>query len=131
MEGATPQPGEKIERYAGKGDFTATDFTKVQTAFSARFAKVIPISANGETAVHRSLGFDHRNRIDVAIYPDSAEGQWLRHYLIANRIPFFAFRGAIAHQATGAHIHMGPPSTRLGASQSGLAHVGGISSGGN
>lgn len=125
-EGAPMVPGVKIERYAGKGDFTPADFTKVQTAFSARFAKPIPISANGETAVHRSMGFDHRDRIDVAIYPDSAEGQWLRHYLIANRIPFFAFRGAIAHQATGAHIHLGPPSTRYVA-----AHVGAISTASN
>ncbi len=126
MEEGAPLPGVKIERYAGKGDFTTADFTKVQTAYSARFAKPIPISANGETAVHRSMGFDHRNRIDVAIYPDSMEGQWLRHYLIANRIPFFAFRSAIAHQATGAHIHMGPPSTRFLP-----AHIGAISTAGN
>jgi len=104
-------PGGMIERFVGKNEFTTTDFSKVQAAYTARFSHGLPISANGETAVHRSMGFDHAGRIDVALYPDSAEGQWLRRFLTANRIPFFAFRGAVAGQATGAHIHMGPPST--------------------
>ena len=67
----------------------------------------------GETAVHRSLGFDHRGRVDVAISPDQPEGVWLRHYLTDNHIPYFAFRQAVPGKATGAHIHMGPMSTRL------------------
>jgi hypothetical protein len=111
-DGAPAVGGARMEHYAGKGSFTIADFARVQTAFRARFSRAIPISANGETAVHRSMGFDHSNRIDVPVTPDSAEGQWLRQFLTANRIPFFAFRGAVAHQATGAHIHMGPPSTR-------------------
>jgi hypothetical protein len=112
-EGATVGVGgARIEHFVGKGAFTTADFSKVATAFSLRFSHSLPISANGETAVHRSMGFDHSNRIDVALTPDSVEGQWLRSFLTANRIPFFAFRGAVAHQATGAHIHMGPPSTR-------------------
>jgi hypothetical protein len=105
-------PTGTIERYVGKGDFSLSDFAKVQSAYLTRFSRALPVSANGETAVHRSMGFDHRNRIDVAVVPDGEEGVWLRHYLTANRIPYFAFRGAVAHQATGAHIHMGPPSTR-------------------
>lgn len=125
-EGATAMAG-RIERFVGKGDFTSSDFAKVQHAFLVRFSHTLPISANGETAVHRSMGFDHRNRIDVAVTPDSAEGQWLRHFLTANRMPFFAFRGAVAHQATGAHIHMGPPSTRYVQAKANTA----ISSGGN
>jgi multidrug efflux pump subunit AcrA (membrane-fusion protein) len=112
MEEGAPIGGGRIERFVGKGEFSPVDFSKVQTAFTRRFLKPLPISANGETAVHRSMGFDHRNRIDVAIYPDSVEGQWLRSYLTTNHLPYFAFRGAVAHQATGAHIHMGPPSTR-------------------
>jgi hypothetical protein len=126
-EGATAVGGTRIERFVGKGVFTTADFSKVATAFSLRFSHSLPISANGETAVHRSMGFDHSNRIDVAVTPDSAEGQWLRHFLTANRIPFFAFRGAVAHQATGAHIHMGPPSTRYVQAKSTSA----LSSGGN
>jgi hypothetical protein len=104
--------GPKIEHFVGKGSFTTSDFLKVSSAFGLRFSHPLPISANGETAVHRSMGFDHSNRIDVAVTPDSNEGQWLRTYLTRNRFPFFAFRGAVAHKATGAHIHMGPPSTR-------------------
>ena len=73
----------------------------------------MPISANGETSVHRALGFDHRGRVDVAVMPDQPEGIWLRHYLEAHNIPFYAFRSAIAGKATGAHIHIGPGSTRL------------------
>jgi hypothetical protein len=126
-EGAMPSgPSPSIERYVGKGDFSVSDFAKVQRAFLSRFAKALPVSANGETAVHRALGFDHRNRVDVAVVPDGPEGVWLRHYLTANRIPYFAFRGAVARQATGAHIHMGPPSTRYV-----QARVGGTSTGGN
>jgi len=71
------------------------------------------VSARGETAVHRALGFDHRGRLDVAVSPDSSEGKWLREYLAANSIPFFAFRAAVAGKATAPHIHVGPESTRI------------------
>ena len=127
MEERSPIGGGMIEQFVGSNEFTAEDFNKVQRAYTARFSHGLPISANGETAVHRSMGFDHSNRIDVALYPDSTEGQWLRHYLTANRFPFFAFRGAVAHQATGAHIHMGPPSTRYVQARASSA----VSSGGN
>ncbi len=116
---ASPMESRKIaEYYAGKGTFSPLDLQRVELAFAGRFRKPLPISANGETAVHRSFGFDHRGRVDVAVAPDQPEGVWLRHYLTENHIPFFAFRRAVAHQATGAHIHMGPPSTRYIASAS-------------
>jgi hypothetical protein len=67
----------------------------------------------GETAVHRSLGFDHRGRVDVAINPDQPEGHWLLEYLVDKHIPYFAFRHAVTGKATGAHIHIGPMSTRF------------------
>jgi hypothetical protein len=126
-EGGSALPGARMERFVGKGNFTTADFSRVLTAFTVRFSRSLPISANGETAVHRAMGFDHSNRVDVAITPDSVEGQWLRRFLTANRIPFFAFRGAIAHQATGAHIHLGPPSTRYVQARS----TSSLSSGGN
>jgi hypothetical protein len=85
----------------------------VEVAFARHFGKPLPVSAIGETAVHRALGFDHRGRVDVAIYPDLPEGIWLREYLTENRIPYFAFRQAVPGKATGAHIHIGPMSTRL------------------
>jgi hypothetical protein len=107
--------GKVYTRYDGNGVFTPTDLKTIETAYRARFAKPLPISADGETALHRSLGFDHRGRVDVAVYPDSTEGFWLMSYLKAKRIPYFAFRTAVAGQATGAHIHMGPGSTKLSA----------------
>lgn len=102
-----------VEHYAGSGMFTVAERAAVQSAFEARFRKALPVSADGETAVHRAFGFDHRGRVDVALTPDSTEGLWLRDYLTMHRIPFFAFRSAMAGQATGAHIHIGPPSMKL------------------
>ena len=101
------------EHFPGNGIFNPLIFREVETAFEGRFGKPLPVSANGETAVHRALGFDHRGRIDVAIQPDQPEGVWLRQYLIEHNVPFFAFRAAVPGQATGAHFHLGPPSTRL------------------
>src|ERR1700691_485466 len=102
-------------RYDGAGVFTPAQFQQVSAAFEHRFAKALPVSAMGETAVHRALGFDHRGRVDVALNPDQAEGIWLRQYLEARHIPYFAFWQAAPGKATGAHIHIGPESTRLGA----------------
>ena len=104
---------EIAERHDGDGVFTNADFTAVEKAFESRFGKPLPVSAMGETAVHRALGFDHRGRVDVALHPDTPEGVWLREYLNARRIPYFAFRQAVPGKATGAHIHLGPMSTRL------------------
>jgi hypothetical protein len=105
--------GNVYTKYDGSGTFTPSDLLKVEGAYIARFSRTLPISANGETAVHRSMGFDHRGRVDVALNPDQPEGVWLMRYLESRRIPYFAFRAAVAHKATGAHIHMGPQSTRL------------------
>jgi hypothetical protein len=95
------------------GLMTAKDIKTLTLAFEKKFDKPLPVSARGETAVHRALGFDHTGRIDVALTPDSTEGKWLRAYLEAASIPYYAFRVAIPGKATGAHIHVGPGSTRL------------------
>jgi hypothetical protein len=113
-----PETTAVSERYDGDGVFTPEIFARIQTAFEDRFGKPLPVSANGETAVHRALGFDHRGRIDVALRPDQPEGIWLRDYLRAHRIPYFAFSQAVPGKATGAHIHLGPMSTRLAAANS-------------
>ena len=88
-------------------------FARVEVAFEEHFGKKLPVSAVGETAVHRALGFDHHGRVDVALNPDQPEGAWLCQYLAQNHIPFFAFRQAVPGKATGAHIHIGPMSTKL------------------
>jgi hypothetical protein len=105
--------GKVYTKYDGSGIFTASDFQKVSLAYSAKFSKAMPVSADGETATHRALGFDHRGRVDVAVNPDQPEGVWLMGYLQKNRIPYFAFRMAVQGKATGAHIHIGPQSARL------------------
>jgi hypothetical protein len=103
------------ERFDGDGIFTTKILQQVETAFEGRFGKAMPVSADGETAVHRAMGFDHRGRVDVALNPDQPEGVWLRQYLTAHRIPFFAFRQAVMGKATGAHIHLGTGSPRIAA----------------
>jgi len=103
-----------MEHYEGNGAFNETkDLKPIEMAYLRTFEKPLPISADGETAVHRALGFDHRGRVDVAVNPEQKEGQWLMSYLKAKKIPFYAFTHAIAGKATGAHIHIGPGSTRL------------------
>lgn len=101
------------ERYDGDGIFNPVQLARIETAFESKFGKALPVSALGETAVHRALGFDHRGRVDIALAPDGSEGTWLREYLTRNRIPFFAFRHAVPGKATGAHIHIGPGSQRI------------------
>jgi len=101
-------------RYNGTARWVLTDAAKVQSFFALRFNHALPISAFGQTAVHNHLGFDHHNSIDVAVSPDSAEGQTLMAYLRSAGIPFIAFRYAVPGSATGAHIHVGYPSKRVG-----------------
>ena len=101
------------ERFEGNGHFSPSLLRQVLLAYEKQFGKAMPVSANGETAFHKALGFDHRGRMDVAVLPDQAEGVWLRHYLEQEQIPYYAFRGAVSGRASAAHIHIGPPSTRL------------------
>jgi hypothetical protein len=110
--GAYQATGAMI-RYNGPAHWVLTDAAKVQGFFALRFNHALPISAFGQTAVHDHLGFDHHNAIDVAVSPDSSEGQSLMAYLRSAGIPFIAFRYAVAGSATGAHIHIGYPSHRL------------------
>ena len=112
---AVPGPAESgvTESYDGDSRFNPEILARLESAFQRQFGKLLPISAMGETAVHRTLGFDHTGRVDVAVAPDQPEGVWLREYLRENRIPYFAFRHAVPGKATGAHIHLGPQSTRL------------------
>ena len=100
--------------YEGNGAFNEKqELKKIEAAFQSRFKEPLPISADGETDTHRALGFDHRGRVDVALSPQQEQGQWLLSYLKAKKIPFYAFTHAIPGKATGAHIHIGPGSTRL------------------
>jgi hypothetical protein len=110
--GAYQATGAMI-RYNGPAHWVLTDAAKVQGFFALRFNHALPISAFGQTAVHDHMGFDHHNAMDVAVSPDSSEGQALMAYLRSVGIPFIAFRYAVPGSATGAHIHIGYPSHRL------------------
>lgn len=105
-------------RYTGTAHWALADAAKVGSFFLSRFGHQMPISAYGQSATHDRLGFDHRNAVDVAVHPDSAEGQALMAYLRSAGIPFIAFRHAVSGSATGAHIHVGYPSRRIGVSAS-------------
>jgi hypothetical protein len=108
------RPGQDPpEGYGGESPFSYAAYAKAEIAFRDHFGKSMPVSAMGETAVHRAMGFDHRGRVDVAIHPEDPEGLWLIEYLKENHIPYFAFTHAVKGKATGAHIHIGPMSTRL------------------
>jgi hypothetical protein len=100
-------------RYDGSGTFDLSELPEISNSFERRFHRALPVSAMGQTMLHRSMGLDHRNRVDVALNPDSAEGVWLQHLLETLRIPYLAFRAAMAGAATAPHIHIGPGSNRL------------------
>jgi TolA-binding protein len=102
-----------ILRYNGISAWSLAGLGEVQAFFSNKFGRSLPTSALGQSATHNRLGYDHRNAVDVALHPDSFEGQALISYLQSRGIPFLAFRGAIPGVATGPHIHIGSPSHRL------------------
>ena len=107
------QATSALIRYNGPAHWVLADAAKVQSFFVSQFHRALPVSAFGQTATHDHLRFDHSNSMDVALHPDSAEGQALMSYLRSAGIPFIAFRQAVPGSATGAHIHVGYPSHRI------------------
>jgi hypothetical protein len=105
--------GSVVTRFSGSSGWTLARAGQVHAFFTSTFGRPLPISAHGQTGTHNRLGFDHRQSIDVAVHPDSAEGKALMTYLRSKNIPFLAFRSAVSGQSTGAHIHIGYPSHRL------------------
>jgi hypothetical protein len=109
-----PRSKVLLVRYTGRTNWSLSeDYAKVDAFFRAQFGRPLPVSAFGQTETHNRLNFNHSNALDVAVHPDSAEGQALQGFLRASGISFIAIRGAIAGSATGAHIHIGAPSRRL------------------
>ncbi|HEX7363515.1 MAG TPA: hypothetical protein VF283_23735 [Bryobacteraceae bacterium] len=100
-------------RYDGYGHFHLRELRSIRRAYYKEFDQRLPVTAVGETALHRRLGLNHRGRVDVGLNPDCPQGVWLRHYLEKRHIPYLAFRCAIKGAATAPHIHIGPESTRL------------------
>jgi hypothetical protein len=110
--GAYSETGTLL-RFNGAALFKLGDATRVEKFFLQTFGRALPVSALGQTPTHDRLRFDHRDAIDVALHPDSREGQSLLNFLRQAGIPFVAFRGAVPGASTGAHIHIGKPSARL------------------
>ncbi|HBB86964.1 MAG TPA: hypothetical protein DC047_05060 [Blastocatellia bacterium] len=105
-----------ILRYSGQagvGSSIIAALPTIQTFFLSKFGRALPTSAIGQSATHNALNYDHRNAVDVALSPNSVEGQALIGYLQTQGIPFLAFRAAVPGVATGPHIHIGNPSHRL------------------
>jgi hypothetical protein len=102
-----------ILRYNGLSSWSLGNLSNVESFFAATFGQALPTSAVGQSSTHNRLGYDHRNAVDVALHPDSAQGRALIGYLQSQGIPFLAFRAAVPGVATGPHIHIGSPSHRL------------------
>ena len=100
-------------RFNGAAGFTLAEVAKIERFFTSTFGRGLPISALGQTSTHDRMRFDHRNAVDVALHPESAEGRSVLNFLRQAGIPFIAFRAAVPGAATGAHIHIGKPSPRL------------------
>jgi hypothetical protein len=94
----------------GGDPFWDEDIAAVDQAYYEAFGMPLPISADGYTALHEALGFDHTGRLDVPVHPDELEGLFLIELLEAWDIPYIAFRSAVPGQSTGPHIHIGPRS---------------------
>jgi hypothetical protein len=103
----------RVIRNDGAGGWRLERASLVAAFFAERFGRPAPISAFGQTGVHDRLGFDHRDAVDIAVHPDSAEGQAVMAFLREAGVPFLAFRTAVRGVATGPHIHVGYPSGRL------------------
>lgn len=100
-------------RYNGAANWLLSETWKIQRFFFDTFKKPLPIAVFGQGAIHDRWRLDHRNALDISLYPDGVEGQALLNFLRSNGIPFLAFRGAIPGTATGPHIHIGRASHRF------------------
>ena len=102
-----------LVRFNGQARWSLRDVPALARRFFETFGRSLPISSFGQTKVHDRLGLDHRNAIDVAVHPDSAEGRWLMQYLRDAGVPFIGVRGMVPGASTGAHVHVGMESPRL------------------
>ena len=100
-------------RFEGFDDYELAMLEEIGDMYRYTFGSSPPVSADGDTDLHRSMGLDHTGRIDVALHPDSDEGMFLIYMLESLGIPYIAFRSAVPGQSTGPHIHVGPPSDRI------------------
>lgn len=103
----------ELARFNGGFKWSLKEAPRIEKYFSQTFGRSLPIGAKGQSQTHDRFGFDHRDAMDVALHPDSAEGKALISQLRKSGIPFIAFRGAVPGVSTGPHIHIGKPSGRI------------------
>lgn len=110
-----PEEGSRdvVIVFPGNSGWSISHVSRIADFYEEHFSAPLPVSALGQTALHTRLGFAHREAVDVAVHPDTAEGKLLMEFLRASGVPFIAFRQAVPGSATGAHIHLGPPSLRF------------------
>ncbi len=104
---------ELAYRFEGFTLFEMDALNEIDELYYRAFGEPPPISAEGDTPLHRSLGLDHTGRVDIAVHPDSEEGMYLIFLLEGWGIPYIAFYSAVPGQSTGPHVHVGPPSERI------------------
>ena len=102
-----------LKRFNGAFKWSLKEAPQVERYFAQTFGRRLPVTAMGQSDTHNRLGFDHRDSMDVALHPDSAEGRAFIDHLRKEGIPFIAFRTAVPGASTGPHIHIGRPSGRL------------------
>jgi hypothetical protein len=102
-----------LVRFNGPARFGVDALPPIERYFLAAAGRPLPVSARGQTALHDRMGLDHRDAVDVAVHPDSAEGRMLTSFLRSQGFPFIGVRGAVPGASTGAHIHIGQPSPPL------------------
>jgi hypothetical protein len=105
---------ENLSRFNGGARWSLKQASSIEKFYAQTFGRNLPVTAYGQTATHSQMRFNHRDSMDVALHPDSAEGRALINHLRRSGIPFIAFRGRVPGASTGAHIHIGQPSHRNG-----------------
>jgi len=101
------------ETFDGTRKWKISDSPKVESFFVSKFNRPLPLTAFGQSELHKRWGLDHRQSMDVGLHPDSVEGKTLIRFLVEEGIPFLAFRSSVPGVATGPHIHIGHGSSRL------------------
>jgi hypothetical protein len=116
-----PAPGvdgysatENLALFHGGAKWSLNEAPRIEKFFFQTYGRNLPVTAFGQTTTHERMRFDHRDAMDVALHPDSAEGKGLIDHLRRAGIPFIVFRNAVAGASTGPHIHIGAPSHAMG-----------------
>lgn len=101
----------KAEDYAGG----------VRDWYKSQYNRDLPVAVMGQGG-NSHMGWEHSRSFDVSLDPASAEGTALIKYLQSQGIPYIASHGPSKNAqgqitSTGKHIHVGPGSSRLSATQ--------------